>query len=126
MELISLKHNKKGKPVGKPVVSIVLNFSTAMNAGTAGDRNNYQVDSVSTKRGKNVLHPIGILSATLNSSETSVALATSSTRKAFPKGGQLTVIYSPPDGVSSAAGVPLAAGDATFTISRKASGIAPG
>ncbi len=29
-----LKHNKKGKPIGKPVVEIVLTFSAAMNPGT--------------------------------------------------------------------------------------------
>ncbi len=50
--LTFLKHNKKGKPIGKPVVSFVFQFSTAMDMGTAGDADNYQVDSTSTKKVK--------------------------------------------------------------------------
>ena len=47
-----LKRNKKGKPVGKPVVSFVFQFSAAMDPATAGDANNYQVDWTSTKKVK--------------------------------------------------------------------------
>jgi hypothetical protein len=126
VELTYLKHNKKGKPIGKPVVSIVLNFSTAMDAGTVGNPNNYQVASATTKKGKRILHPLGILSATPNASRTSVTLATSATTKAFAKGGQIMVNYTQPNGVSSAAGLPLAANDAAFTIAPKATGIIPG
>ncbi len=123
--LTYLKHNKKGKPIGKPVVSIVFDYSIPMDPGTADDPANYQLDSVTTKKAKKVLHGVGILSATPNGSNTTVRLATSATQKTFAKGGQITVIYTPPNGISSAAGVPLAAGDSTFIISPKATSIAP-
>ncbi len=123
--LTYLHYNAKGRPKGKPVVSIVFDFSTAMNAGTADNPNNYQVDWFTTKKGKRVLHPIGILSATPGASRTTITLATSATPKTFAKGGQITVISAPPNGVSSATGVPLAAGDATFTLSPRATSIAP-
>src|SRR5262249_33791071 len=42
--LTFLKHNKKGKPIGKPVVSFVFQFSTAMDPGTTGTASNYQVN----------------------------------------------------------------------------------
>jgi hypothetical protein len=44
----------------------------------------------------------------------------------FTDGGTLTVIYSPPGGVSSAENVALPAADADFTIAPKGTGIAPG
>ena len=50
--LIYLHHNAKGRPKGKPMVSIVFDFSTAMNAGTADNSNNYQVNWFTTKKGK--------------------------------------------------------------------------
>ncbi len=124
--LTYLHYNPKGKPKGKPVVSIVFDFSTAMNAGTADNPNNYQVDWFTTKKGKRIPHPISILSATPGASATTVTLSTSATQKTFAKGGRITVVYSPPDGVSNAAGVPLAAGDSTFTISSRATSIAQG
>ena len=123
--LTFLKHNKKGKPIGKPVVSFVFQFSTAMNMGTAGDADNYQVDSTSTKKVKKhrvtVLHPVGF-SATYDPSSDSVTLATSSKQKTFAKGGLITVNASPPGGVSSAAGAFLT-GTTVFTIFANASGI---
>ena len=40
------KTNKKGKPVGKPmIVGFALEYSTAMNPATAGLATNYQVDA---------------------------------------------------------------------------------
>ena len=112
--LTSLKHSKKGKPIGKPVVNFVFQFSTAMNPGTAGNSNDYQVAWVSTKKVKKkvvtVLHPIGV-SATYSPSTTSVTLATSSTQKTFAKGGQITLMVTP------------LAGRSVFTILPKASGL---
>ena len=119
-----LKHNKKGKPIGKPVVDIVFQFNTAMNPATADNVNNYQVGWISTrkikKRIQTVLHPIGVLSATSNASNTSVTLATSATKTKFPKGGQVTIA----GGVSGAAGGFLA-GNFVFIISPKANAIHP-
>src|SRR5205823_11114381 len=105
--LTFLKHNKKGKPIGKPVVSFVFQFNTAMNLATAGNANDYQVGWTSTKRVKKhiqtVLHPVGF-SAAYDPSSHTVTLATSSTQKTFAKGAQITVIAAPPGRVSSAAG----------------------
>ena len=123
--LTFLKHNKKGKPIGKPVVSFVFQFSTAMDMGTAGDADNYQVDSTSTKKVKKhrvtVLHPFGF-SATYDPSTDSVTLATSSKQKTFAKGGLITINASPPGGVSSAAGAFLT-GTTVFTIFAKAASL---
>jgi hypothetical protein len=121
---------KKNKPVGKPVVSIVFTFSIAMKAATTDYKNNYVVEWASIKKSKKTvtttLHRVGILSAMPNASNTSVTLLTSTPLKTFAKGGQITVIYTPPNGVSSAAGVPLSAADSTFTISQNAKSIKPG
>ena len=61
---VYLKHNKKGKPIGKPVEEIVLTFSTAMNPGTIDNAGNYQVAWASTKKVKKkvqtVLHPMAV------------------------------------------------------------------
>jgi hypothetical protein len=127
MVLTYLKHNKHGKPVGKPVVSFVFQFSTTMNPATVGNPNNYQVDWTSTKRVKKktvpLLHPIGVQSAKYSVSTNLVVLLTSASTKTFAKGGQITVITAPPDGVDSAASVPLTSSDAQLAISAKANGI---
>jgi hypothetical protein len=44
-------------------------------------------------------------------------------KQTFAKGGQIAVVATPPDGVSSAAGEFLAASDTVFNILPKASGI---
>jgi hypothetical protein len=122
IELVYLKHNKKGKPIGKPVVDIAFTFSIPMNPGTAGSTSNYQVAWISTKKvGKKlvpVVHPIGVLSVTPDSSDKVFTVATNATQKTFAKGGQVVVI----GGVSSRAGVSLG-GNQTFTIGAKASSI---
>ena len=125
---ISLKHNKQGKPIGTPVLSFVFQFSTAMNQSSVSNSNNYQLDWVSTKKVKkkvqSVLHPVAIKSATYNASTNSITLATSATSKTFAKGGQLTLIGSPPGGVESAAGAFLS-GTTVFMISPKGSRLVP-
>jgi len=112
--LTFLKHNKKGKPIGKPVVSFVFQFSTAMDPGTAGNPNDYQVASASIQRVKKkkvtVLRPVGF-TAKYDPTNTSVTLATSSTQKTFAKGGQITLLVTP------------LAGKTVFIISPKAGGI---
>jgi hypothetical protein len=126
--LTFLKHNRKGKPIGNPVISFEFDYntSTPMNPATASNAGNYQVDWTSTKRVKTkrvtVLHPVRV-SATFNPSRNSVALSTAATPRTFPKGGVITIIAAPPSGVSSSAGVFLA-GPTSFVIAAKASGIA--
>ncbi len=123
------KTNKKGKPVGKPVfVGFTLDYSTAMNPSTAGLAANYQVDSAVTKRVKKksttVLQPVNFTAA-YNPSTNSVTL-TIKGKQPFAKGGQIKVIATPPNGVTSAAGGLLDANDTVFTILAKGKGITPG
>ncbi|MFI5460432.1 MAG: hypothetical protein ACHRXM_33870 [Isosphaerales bacterium] len=123
------KTNKKGKPVGKPVlVGFALDYSTAMDPSTAGLAANYQVDSAVTKRVKKkrmtVLKPVNFTAA-YNQSTNSVTL-TIKGKQPFTKGGQIQVIAAPPNGVSSEAGVLLDTSDTVLTIVAKARGITPG
>ncbi len=123
------KRNKKDKPVGKPViVGFTLDYSTAMNPASAGLDANYRMDSTIKKRVKkarvNVLKPVAFTSA-YNPATHSVTLTIQGKQK-FPKGGQIAVITSPPDGVASEAGVFLDASDPVFTILPNAKGITPG
>jgi hypothetical protein len=131
--LFTRKLNKKHKPVGKSVLSgFLLEFSGAMNPATAGGANNYQVDSVTTKHVKKktvkVFKPVPI-NVQYNAANDSVSLSVIG-KQAFATGGQITVIASPPNGVSSASGALLdgnnegIAGDnGVFTILPKANGI---
>lgn len=121
--------NKKGKKVGKPVfVGFELDYSTALNPSTAGLTANYEVTFTTTKHVKkkhvNVQKPV-MFRATYNASRNSVTLTIVGKQK-FAKGGQITIIATPPDGVSSATGVFLAANDTVFNILPKASSIWPG
>jgi hypothetical protein len=122
------KKNKKGKAVGKPVVEgYKLIYSTAMDGATAGLSSNYELTATSTKHSKKTIPaptPVG-LSAAYDASSNTVTLMLQGNQK-FAKGGQLTVIYSPPSGVSSSNNVPLASSDASFTINPKGTGITPG
>ena len=99
------KKHKKGKAA---VEGFIIDYSAAMNPSTAGLAANYLLTATTTKKGKkkSTGHtPVG-LTAAYNSATNSVTL-TIQGNQAFAAGGQLTVIYSPPGGVSSAAGVPL-------------------
>jgi len=101
------KRNKRGKPVGKPVLAgYTIDFSTKLNASSAGNSGNYQLDSVNTKhlKGKvaQVLRPIGFtVSYDAASESVSVMLAGKQT---FRTGGQITVLGGPSSGVSGASG----------------------
>jgi hypothetical protein len=90
--------------------------------------NNYQLDWVSKRRVKRkletLLHPVAIKSATYDALIDAVVLSTGTTMSTFAKGGQLTVINSPPGGVDSTAGVFLG-GTTVVTFSPKASTIEP-
>ena len=120
------KKNKKGKPVGKAVLQgFTLDFSTAMNAATAGSTGNYQMTATSTKHAKKKTIPPPTpvaFTAAYNAATNSVTL-TLAGKQAFAKGGQITVIYS---AVTSEGGTTLDPGDATFTITPKGKGITPG
>ena len=123
------KTNKKGKKVGKPVfVGFELDYSTAMNPATAGLAANYQVTSTTTRRIKKkrvTVHEPVAFRATYDASKNSVTL-TLAGKQMFAQGGQITVIATPPNGVSDATGDFLAANDTVFTILPKARGIRTG
>jgi virginiamycin B lyase len=119
-------YNKKGKKLGKPVfVGFELDFSTAMDPTSARLSANYEVGAWTTKRVKKklvrMLKPVGIR-PTYNTANNSVTLIIQG-KQAFAKGGQITVIATPPDGVSSANGQFLDANYTFFEILNKASGV---
>jgi hypothetical protein len=124
---LTYQHDKRGKPVGEPLVSFVFSFSTAMDPGTAGNSANYQVEWASTKRVAKhtviVLHPIAA-TATYDALSHTVTLTTTARQVQFARGGAITIFVAPPTGVSSEAGVFLA-GPTRFTISPRATGIVP-
>jgi RHS repeat-associated protein/uncharacterized repeat protein (TIGR01451 family) len=104
--LFTRKLNKKHKPV---LTGFSIGYSAAMSPATAGNAANYQVDWISTKRVKRkqvqVLHrvPIRVI---YDAADQSVSLLLSG-KQAFAQGGRITVISTPPSGVTSAAGVLL-------------------
>ena len=118
INLVYRRHNKKGKPIGKPVVEIVFGYNHALNAAAVYSAGKYGYQVVSTTEKKVhwkdhlVLHPAKILSVALNASDTSVSVLTNGTRKTFAQGGQIRVLTP-------------ALGTGTFIISPKASDIAP-
>jgi len=95
-----------------------IDFSTKLNASSAGNAGNYQLDSVHTKRLKRgveqVLNPIGFtVSYDAASESVSVMLAGKQT---FRAGGQITVLGGSSSGVSGVSGGFLS-GNQVLTIS---------
>jgi hypothetical protein len=134
--LFARKLNKKHEPFGKPTLTgFRLDFSTTMNPATAGNAGNYQVDWISTRRVKKkvvqILHPVPF-HVQYDATSDSVSLLLSG-KQAFARGGRITVIAAPPNGISSSTGVLLDGGDTgqagdngVFTILPKARGITRG
>ena len=120
------KKNKKGKPVGKAKLQgFTLDFSTAMNAATAGFAANYRITATSTKHAKKKTIPPPTpvaFTAAYNAATNSVTL-TLVGKQTFAKGGQITVSYG---AVTSASGDSLASSDATFTIAPKGTSLTLG
>jgi hypothetical protein len=116
----SRKTNKKGKPIGNPVLAgFVFEFSDALNPSIATSNANYQVDTIATKRVKKqarrILHPITGFSVAYSAANDSVTL-TFAGKQTFRTGGQITVAGGPPAGVTGVSGAALA-GSTVFTIS---------
>jgi hypothetical protein len=112
--------NKKGKPIGPPVLSgFVFDFSEALIPATATNARNYQVDTITTKRVKKqtrrILNPMTGFSVAYNAANDSVTL-TFAGKQTFRTGGQITVVGGPPSGVTGVSGAALA-GRKVFTIS---------
>src|SRR5262249_34829513 len=126
----SRKHNKKGRPIGKPVAEVKLSFSAPMNTGTIDNASNYVVSWESFKKVRArirvagrfrtvrsmfpVFHAVPIQFQPSDSSETVVALVTTAPIQKFAKGGQVQVVVSP-SSIRSAANVPLG-GPTTISI----------
>jgi hypothetical protein len=120
--LFRRKTNKKGKSVGKPVLTgYTFTFSTALDPATATNPANYLVDTVTTKKVKKKVQPILhlITNLTVSYSANTVTIAFAG-KVNFKTGGQITVL----NGVTSASGGPLG-GTTVFTISRGGGGITP-
>ncbi len=122
------KTNKKGKPVGKATLNgYQFTFNMAMNSSTAGNSANYVVQTyvlVNVKVGKRTkkvpkLEQIGFTLKYISSN--TVQLLTG--KQAFKSGGQITLVATPPTGISSAAGAFLNANDAVHNIAKGGFGI---
>ncbi len=111
------KTNKKGKPIGQPVLSgFLFDFSEALSPTSATSAANYQVDTITTKRVKKqtrrILHPITSFSIAYSAASDSVAL-TFTVKQTFRTGGQIKVVGGPSFGVTGA----TLSGNVVFTIS---------
>jgi hypothetical protein len=114
---------KKGKPSGKAYLSgYQFNFSLAMNSATAGNAGNYKVGTyvqvTARSHGKSIrilrLQSLGISSFTFNQATNTVRLILSG-KQTFSRGGQITLVGTPPVGINSTAGAFLG-GNAVFNI----------
>jgi hypothetical protein len=123
--------NKKGRKVGKPVFQgFMLDFNTVM-ASSASNPVNYQVATAVTKRvhrKKVVVYQPVNFQLVYNAATNAVSLLVTGQR--FLHGGQITVIGTPPNGVSDAAGGFLdgsndgvGGSNAVFTILARTKGI---
>ena len=122
--LLVRKLNKKGKPIGKPVLSgFTLDLGVPLNAASASNAANYQVDTVTTKRVKKkietILHPIKKFTVSYVAASNAIEIKLGAT-ETFPTGGQLTVL----GGLTTASGGTLS-GPAVFTISKGGKSIGP-
>ena len=116
------RHNKKGKPIGKPVFGgFQLQYSTTMNASTAGSAADYQVESKIINRIKRktvtAYKPVKFTTS-YNAATNTVTLNVKSATP-FAKGGEITVSR----GVTDQAGTPIGPSDTTFAISPKAKNV---
>ncbi len=137
-----LRHNHRGRPIGKPDVAITLTFSAPMQVSSIASTSDYQVAWTSFRfvrtrvafvnpRGRTqfrtirtrvpVYHPVAIVSVTPESNS-AVTIETSTFANRFRQGGQLTI--TSPSAIQSLQGAALGA-PYTFVISPKASGISP-
>jgi hypothetical protein len=118
--LFNRKTNKKGKPVGSPVLTgFKFDFSAPLNLSSATSRANFEVDTITTKRvqkkTQHILNPITGLSVAYSAVSDSVTL-TFAGKQTFPSGGRITVVGGPSGGVIGESGATLA-GNTVFTIS---------
>ncbi len=122
------KTNKKGKPIGKAVLSgFVFDFSAALSSSDAANPDDYQVESITTKRVKkqtrHILHPITSFSVKYSAANDSVTLKFAG-KQTLRTGGQITVVGGSPAGVTGLSGAVLS-GNHVFSISAGGKKISP-
>jgi hypothetical protein len=122
--LFKRKTNKKGKPAGKAVLTgFSFRFRNALDASSAANPANYQIDSDSTKKVKRktelVLHPITSFTVTYSAASSEVKIVFTG-KETFPGGGQITVS----SGVTGDSGAVLL-GTTVFKISKGGKRIEP-
>jgi hypothetical protein len=122
--LFKQKTTKKGKPVGKPVLTgFSFSFNDALDASTAANPTNYKIDSVNTKKIKRkvelVAHPLTSFTVAYSPGSSKVTI-TFAAKETFPDGGQITLL----SGVTGDSGAALA-GTTVFTISKGGKRIEP-
>jgi hypothetical protein len=116
--VITRKKNKKGNPIGSPMLSgYTITFSTAMDQTSLSNSANFQLalkqlKNQRVKVGKKfvtkkvvVLKPIGFRLSNVTSNSVTISLAGKQT---FPKGGQIMVNAAAPSGVDDATHVFMA------------------
>ena len=101
--LFQRKLNRKGKPVGKAVLTgFAFHFAAALDASAASAAG-YQVDTVTTRKVKGkkvtILHPVANLAVSYLPASDAIQIALGS-RQTFPTGGQITIL----GGLTTAAG----------------------
>jgi hypothetical protein len=120
--LFQRKANKKGKTVGKPVLTgYTFEFSSPLNPASATNSVDYQLDTVTTKKVKkklaHILHPIVNFNVSYREDAVTIAFAGKET---FPTGGQITVL----SGVTGVSGGAVG-GTRVFTISKGGRSVTP-
>ncbi len=101
-----------------------IQYSDAMNLTSVSAIANYQLEATSTKKKGPRLLPVRF-NAVYDQSSNTVTLTVVG-KNPFTKGGQLTIVAAPPNGVSSQAGVFLSSSSLSFRISANAKAITRG
>ena len=119
------KKNKKGKPVGKAVLQgFILDFSTAIYLVTAGSSGHYRVTADEHQAREEESRPRRPRRSPWRWRNTPAAShlrhVDLAEQQVFAKGGEITVIYSPPTGSPVLDGTPLSSNDAEFNDRRGA------
>ena len=126
--LTTQKKNNKGKKIGKPVFTgFQLNFSTAMSQAAAESTAGYQVDKIVMKTVKKKKMKVLVrvsFTPTYSPSGDSVTL-TIKGKNPFKLGGQIKIVTTPPNAVTSSAGVAVS-GVTVFHILPNAKNITTG
>ena len=94
--------NKKGKPVGKAVLTgFSFNFDDALDASIAANPANYEVDSTTIKvvkrKRESILEPITNFTVSYNAVGDEATISFTG-KETFPNGGQIAVLNSVTDG----------------------------